>query len=62
MEGFPQLQTERTTHAEDARRLLDEFDRAERFRPEPGSEPVCDLIDGVPEIRRYNPPPKGRSS
>ena len=62
VEGFLSYKPSRTTHGADAARILREFDRAERFTAEAGSEPLCTLIDGVPEIRRYNPPPKGRSS
>lgn len=58
VEGFLSYKATRTSHGEDAARILNEFDFAERFNPELGSEPLCKLIDGVPEIRRYNPPPK----
>ena len=57
VEGFLSYKSSRTTHSDDAARILKEFDRAERFTAESGSEPLCELIDGVPEIRRYNPPP-----
>ena len=46
----------RTAHSDDARRLLVEFHQAERFEALSGSEPICDLLDGVPQIRRYNKP------
>lgn len=56
VEGFLSYKPARTTHVDDARRMLLEFDRAEVFEPETGSEPICLLVDGVPEIRRYNKP------
>jgi len=56
VEGFLSYKPVRTAHSEDARRLLVEFDQAERFEALSGSEPICDLFDGVPQIRRYNKP------
>ena len=56
VEGFLSYKLVRTAHSEDARRLLVEFHQTERFEAFPGSEPVCDLLDGVPQIRRYNKP------
>lgn len=58
VEGFLSYKPTRTKHGEDAVRILREFDNAERYMPELGSEPLCKLIDDVPEIRRYNPPPE----
>jgi hypothetical protein len=56
VEGFLSYKPVRTAHSEDALRLLVEFDQAECFEALPESEPICDLLDGVPQIRRYNKP------
>ena len=56
VEGFLSYKPVRTAHSEDALRLLVEFDHAERFEALSDSEPICDLLDGVPQIRRYNKP------
>ncbi len=56
VEGFLSYKPTRTTHEDDARRLIDEFEIAERFLPYEGSQPICKTIDSVPEIRRYNAP------
>lgn len=56
VEGFLSYKPAKTTHAHDAQRLLHEFDTAERFKPCPGSEALLPLINGIPEIRRYNKP------
>ncbi|KRP36430.1 MAG: hypothetical protein ABS34_07475 [Opitutaceae bacterium BACL24 MAG-120322-bin51] len=56
VEGFLSYKPVRTAHSEDALRLLVEFDQAECFEALSGSEPICDLLDGVPQIRRYNRP------
>ncbi|QQL46313.1 hypothetical protein [Sulfuriroseicoccus oceanibius] len=56
VEGFLSYKPVRTRHEDDARRMLDEFETAERFSPHPDSEPICQCIEGVPEILRYNPP------
>jgi hypothetical protein len=56
VEGFLSYKPVRTAHSEDALRLLVEFDHAECFEALFGSEPICDLLDGVPQIRRYNKP------
>ena len=56
VEGFLSYKPTRTTHVDDAQRLLLEFDRAEVFEPAVGSEPICALMAGIPEIRRYNKP------
>jgi len=56
VEGFLSYKPVRTAHSDDARRLLVEFDQAERFEALSVSEPICDLLDGVPQIRRYNKP------
>jgi hypothetical protein len=55
VEGFLSYKPTRTRHEDDARRLVDEFAVAERFAPCEGSQPICLEIQGVPEIRRYNP-------
>lgn len=60
VEGFLSYKPAQTTHEEDARRLVDEFSVAERFLPREGSQPICNQIKGIPEIRRYNQP-GGRS-
>ena len=52
VEGFLSYKPVRTAHSEDALR----FDHAERFEALSDSEPICDLLDGVPQIRRYNKP------
>ncbi|CAI8356898.1 MAG: Uncharacterised protein [Opitutia bacterium UBA7350] len=56
VEGFLSYKPTKTSHAHDAERLIKEFECAERFTPCPGSEPICPLIDNIPEIRRYNKP------
>jgi hypothetical protein len=56
VEGFLSYKPVRTEHSEDAERMVVEFQRAERFEALPGSEPICNLIDAVPQIRRYNKP------
>lgn len=56
VEGFLSYKPVKTTHAHDAQRLLQEFEHAERFSPCSGSEPICPLIHGIPEVRRYNKP------
>ena len=56
VEGFLSYKPVRTAHSEDALRLLVEFNHAECFEALSGSEPICDLLDGVPQIRRYNKP------
>ena len=58
VEGFLSYKPTRTTHEDDARRLIDEFAVAERFLPREGSEPICPRVNGVPGIRRYNAPGK----
>ena len=55
VEGFLSYKPTRTNHVDDAQRLVDEFSSAERFLPSVGSEPISTKIDGVPEIRRFNP-------
>jgi hypothetical protein len=55
-EGFLSYKPKRTKHEDDARRLVDEFAVAERFLPCNGSQPICEAIKGVSEIRRYNLP------
>ncbi|MEM8867199.1 MAG: hypothetical protein AAGC73_02920 [Verrucomicrobiota bacterium] len=59
-EGFLSYKSTRTAHTEDADRLVREFDSAERFLATSGSQPICELIDGVPEILRYNQPGQHR--
>lgn len=56
VEGFLSYKPVRTTHEDDARRLVDEFAVAERFLPCAGSQPICEIIRGIPEIIRYNKP------
>lgn len=56
VEGFLSYKPARTAHVEDARRLILEFDQAEIFEPQEGSEPISSLIQGVPQVRRYNKP------
>jgi hypothetical protein len=56
VEGFLSYKPSKTTHIHDAQRLLSEFDTAERFNPCPRSEPILPIIQGIPEIRRYNKP------
>lgn len=56
VEGFLSYKPSPTDHTEDARRLVDEFAVAEQFMPRDGSEPISPNIDGVPQIRRFNPP------
>ena len=56
VEGFLSYKPTRTTHEDDARRLVDEFAVAERFIPLDGSQPICASIGGIPEIKRYNTP------
>ena len=56
VEGFLSYKPTPTRHTEDARRLVDEFALAERFRPRSGSKPISSSIDGVPQIRRFNAP------
>ena len=55
-EGFLSYKTARTTHTDDARRLINEYNKAESFIPREGSKPVCALINAAPNIRRYNRP------
>jgi len=40
IEGFLSYKSKRTTHREDATRLVNEFEKAERFHPHPDSEPI----------------------
>lgn len=56
VEGFLSYKKHRTEHAADAWRLMGEFESAELFVPRAGSEPLSVLIEGVPEVRRYNAP------
>jgi hypothetical protein len=56
VEGFLSYKPARTTHEDDARRILLEFEQAERFQAAEGSEPIAPFIAGLPEIRRYNRP------
>ena len=56
VEGLLSYKPVRTAHSEDTRRLLVEFHQAERFEAFSGSDPVCDWLDGVSQIRRYNKP------
>jgi hypothetical protein len=56
-EGFLSYKPARTTHIEDAQRLIKEYGNAECFSPREGSTPICAAIHTPPEIRRYNSPP-----
>ena len=56
VEGFLSFKKTRCEHSEDARRLLSEFQTAERFQARAGSEAISPEIDGVPMIMRYNAP------
>lgn len=56
VEGFLSFKKTRCEHSEDARRLLSEFQTAERFQARAGSEAISPKIDGVPMIVRYNAP------
>lgn len=56
VEGFLSFKKTRSQHSEDARRLLSEFQTAERFDARPGSEAISPQIKGVPGIVRYNAP------
>ena len=56
VEGFLSYKKTRTQHCDDARRLLEEFDTAERFQAREGSEALSDQVAGIPLIIRYNAP------
>jgi hypothetical protein len=56
VEGFLSFKKARSTHSDDAIRLISEFATAERFEPRPGSEAIHSEINGVPKIFRYNKP------
>lgn len=56
VEGFLSFKKTRSQHSEDARRLLSEFQIAERFEARTGSEAISPLLEGVPMILRYNAP------
>jgi hypothetical protein len=62
VEGFLSFKAARTTHTEDASRLLHEFDRATVFTPRAGSLPILPILDGAPEIRCYNARPGKRGA
>ena len=55
-EGFLSYKTSRSTHTDDAQRLIVEYSKAESFIPCEGSTPICATINAVPKIRRYNRP------
>ena len=55
-EGFLSYKTSRSTHTDDAQRLIVEYSEAESFIPCEGSTPICATINAVPKIRRYNRP------
>lgn len=55
-EGFLSYKAARTTHTDDARRLIVEYSKAESFIPCEGSTPICASINAAPKIRRYNRP------
>ena len=56
VEGFLSYKKTRTQHCDDARRLLEEFETAERFQAREGSEALSDQVAGIPLIIRYNAP------
>ena len=56
VEGFLSYKPARTAHADDARRLIEEFDTSEIFQPATGSQAISPAIQGLPQIRRYNRP------
>jgi hypothetical protein len=56
VEGFLSYKKTRTQHCEDARRLLQEFETAERFQAREGSEVLSAQVAGIPLIIRYNAP------
>lgn len=56
VEGFLSYKKNRTAHCDDARRLLEEFETAERFQACEGSEPISSEVAGIPQIIRYNAP------
>ncbi|NBB80896.1 MAG: hypothetical protein GVY36_15850 [Verrucomicrobia bacterium] len=56
VEGFLSFKKTRSQHSEDARRLLSEFQTAERFHPRASSEAISPQIEGLPVILRYNAP------
>ena len=55
-EGFLSYKTSRSTHTDDAQRLIVEYSQAESFIPCEGSTPISATINAVPKIRRYNRP------
>lgn len=61
IEGFLSYKTTKTSHADDAYRLITEFRTAECFTPCEGSQAILPSIDHPPEIRRYNPPPSSET-
>jgi len=56
VEGYLSYKKTRTEHCDDARRLLSEFETAERFNARVGSEAIASNIEGVPSILRFNSP------
>ncbi len=56
VEGFLSYKQTRTQHCDDAQRLLDEFETAERFQARMGSEPISHQVAETPHILRYNEP------
>jgi hypothetical protein len=61
VEGFLSYKTTKTSHADDAHRLVTEFMTAECFSPSKGSQAILPSIDSPPQIRRYNPPPSSKN-
>ncbi|MFQ3224705.1 MAG: hypothetical protein ACI8Z5_000956 [Lentimonas sp.] len=56
VEGFLSYKQTRTQHCDDAQRLLEEFETAERFQARNGSDPISPQVAGTPLIIRYNAP------
>jgi hypothetical protein len=61
VEGFLSYKTTKTSHTDDAYRLITEFKSAECFSPCKGSQAILATIDSPPQIRRYNPPPSSKT-
>lgn len=56
VEGFLSYKKRPTQHHDDAQRMINEFDTAERFEPHAHSEPILPCIDRAPLVLRYNQP------
>jgi hypothetical protein len=53
IEGLLSFKKTRTDHTEDARRMLQEVETAERHYPEVGSKPILPSIDTAPRIYKF---------